>query len=376
MYNKKVEVIVEGNTKIIVPKKATYAQPSKSSVFFNPMAKTNRDISIIAYSAFLKNFNKPKIVLEGLSGVGARGLRIANEIKNIEQVIVNDINENAVKLNTKSSVLNKLTNYKVVHDDVCRFFSMYSKRDMRGAIVDIDPFGSPARYIDCGIRAVMHGGMLSVTATDLQVLHGLFINTCKRRYYGIPIKTEYSNEISIRLLLGSIYLIASRLDITIIPLFVENEYHYYRIYVKIINKPDNKQKIGYIRHCNSCGARDFVSSKSRYCVKCKSKVIFAGPLWNIGLFDKKFVKEMLIESQKIQKSYIKLLKKCFLEADNNEIYFTTDEIASNLHVSPLKLENIIKRLHNNKFNASPTSLHYSGFRTNANVNEIKKIFVI
>ena len=47
------------------------------------------------------------------------------------------------------------------------------------------------------------------TATDLQVLHGLFVNACKRKYYGIPIKTEYANEIAIRLILGCISIVAA-----------------------------------------------------------------------------------------------------------------------------------------------------------------------
>ena len=50
----------------------------------------------------------------------------------------------------------------------------------------------------------MHRGMLALTATDLQVLHGLFNKAAKRRYYGTPVKTEFSNEIAIRLILGCV----------------------------------------------------------------------------------------------------------------------------------------------------------------------------
>ena len=44
---------------------------------------------------------------------------------------------------------------------------------------------------------------------------------CQRKYYGVPIKTEYSNEIAIRLILGCLNFVAGRLDIQIIPKFVE-----------------------------------------------------------------------------------------------------------------------------------------------------------
>ena len=76
------EEITEGKTKLQVPKKSlTDTVPPKEPAFFNPKAKLNRDFSILAYGAFLKKFEGPKIFLEGLSGIGARGLRsICEEI--------------------------------------------------------------------------------------------------------------------------------------------------------------------------------------------------------------------------------------------------------------------------------------------------------
>lgn len=42
--------------------------------------------------------------------------------------------------------------------------------------------------------------------------------------------------------------------------------------------------------------------------------------------------------------------------------------------SPPKLEDVIENLKKNKFVASITSFSPTGFRTNANINEITKIF--
>ena len=54
--------IIEGSTKILVPKKSlTDKDPPIKPAFFNPKARTNRDFSIIAYAAFLKKFEGPKI---------------------------------------------------------------------------------------------------------------------------------------------------------------------------------------------------------------------------------------------------------------------------------------------------------------------------
>lgn len=223
--------IIEGDTKLLVPKKSiTEKVPPKKPAFFNPKAKVNRDFSIIAYAVFLKKFQGPKIFLEGLSGIGARGIRVANELK-IENLIINDLNPSALKIAQYSANLNNIKNIEFSEKEVCRFLSNYSKKGERGSIVDIDPFGSPAAFFDCGLRATMHGGILSSAATDLQVLNGLFQGACKRKYGGVPVRTEYGNEIAIRLVLGCLRMVAARLGVKIIPMFVESEMHYYRTYV-------------------------------------------------------------------------------------------------------------------------------------------------
>ena len=350
--------------------------PPKDPAFFNPKAKLNRDFSIIAYSAFLKNFDGPKIFLEGLSGIGARGIRVANELSNIEQVIINDLNPKALELAIKSASLNNLQNFQTSENEVCRFFSTFSKKGERGTIVDIDPFGSPAKYIDCGIRATMHGGILSTTATDLQVLHGLFRDACKRRYGGVPVKTEYSNEIAIRLILGCIRVIAARLDIEIIPLFVESDLHYYRTYVRILNRPDQNENIGYILHCKTCGNRKVINEQEKSCEICNGSIDLAGPLWIGQLFEKQFLETVKdeIPNYIVDKNCEKVISKSILESEKPGTYFTLDEIASKMKVSPLRLDRAISKLESNGFVASPTSLNPTGFRTNARIDQILEIF--
>ncbi len=369
--------IIEGKTRFLVPAGSINEKvPPKDPAFFNPKAKLNRDFSIIAYSAFLKNFDGPKIFLEGLSGIGARGIRVANELSNVEQVIVNDLNPKALELAKKSASLNNLQNFQTSENEVCRFFSTFSKKGERGTIVDIDPFGSPAKYIDCGIRATMHGGILSTTATDLQVLHGLFRDACKRRYGGVPVKTEYSNEIAIRLILGCIRVIAARLDIEIIPLFVETDLHYYRTYVRILNRPDQNENIGYILHCKTCGNRKVINEQEKSCEICNGSVDLAGPLWIGQLFEKQFLETIKdeIPNYIVDKNCEKVISKSILESEKPSTYFTLDEIASKMKVSPLRLDRAISKLESNGFVASPTSLNPTGFRTNARIDQILEIF--
>ena len=55
-------------------------------------------------------------------------------------------------------------------------------------------------------------------------------------------------------------------------------------------------------------------------------------------------------------------------------YYTVDEIASKMKISPLSLENTIKKLQEKGFVASPTSLEPTGFRTNARIDQMTEIF--
>ena len=370
------EEIVEGKTKILVPKKSiTDKVPPKKPAFFNPKAKLNRDFSMIVYSAFLKNFNGPKIFLEGLAGIGVRGLRAANEL-GVDSIVINDLNPTALEMAKYSSNLNGIRNAEFSEKEVCRFLSNYSQKGHRGSIVDIDPFGSPAAFFDCGIRATMHGGILSTAATDLQVLNGLFQSACKRKYGGIPVRTEYGNEIAIRLILGCLRAVAARLGVEVKPLFVESDMHYYRTYVKVLNRPDQNENLGYIIHCKGCGNRKTSLDQHIKCELCESKTSIAGPLWIGKIFDEEFLNKMNIEipNLTVDKACEKVLQKNIAESNLPPTYFTLDEIASKTKTSPPKLERVIEELKKNGFLASPTAFSPTGFRTDANILQITKIF--
>ena len=121
--------ITEGTTKILVPSNSISDKvPPRDPAFFNPRARLNRDFSIIVYSTFWKNFEGPKIFLDGMSGLGARTLRVANEILNVEKVFFNDVNSKALELASKSTFLNNLQNFEISVNEVCRFLACTQKR--------------------------------------------------------------------------------------------------------------------------------------------------------------------------------------------------------------------------------------------------------
>ena len=251
---------VEGRTILIVPKSSLTAKvPSKMPAFFNPAAKLNRDLSILAYSAFAASSGK-KTFADSFTGIGARALRVAVEVPEVEQVYCNDINCVAIEAAKDAARLNSVTgrcHFSI--DEVCKFLLKGDNEGSRYSIVDLDPFGTPARHVDCVLRSVLDGGLVSITATDTAVLWGIYPKVCLRRYYGRPLNNSYGNETAIRLLLSLIALTASRLELAIKPVFVHATKHYLRIYAKISvsssQANDVYNSIGYIMHCFQCGHR-------------------------------------------------------------------------------------------------------------------------
>ena len=95
---------IEGGTRLIVPEMSLMTDPPPTSpVFFNPAASLNRDISVcVAAAAGGETF------CDSMAGVGARGVRIANEVDTTERVTMVDFNTEALGIARKSAELNSV----------------------------------------------------------------------------------------------------------------------------------------------------------------------------------------------------------------------------------------------------------------------------
>jgi len=378
--------IKEGKTELLVPTVSLSEKvPPKNPAFFNPSAKWNRDVSVLVYKTYASFSKNARTFADSICGVGARGLRTAVEVPKIDTVYLNDLNPIAIELAKESAKLNEIEN-KCVFDinEVCKFLN-FEQRDIRKFdIVDLDPFGSPSPYVDCVLRSVNNHGLISITATDTAVLCGVYPNVCYRKYYGFPIRTDYCNEIGIRLLVSFIALNASRFDLSVIPYFCHSNLHYMRVYLKVVfgNSLANSvsSKIGHLKHCHNCNHRKVENLKEHtvLCEICNSKCILAGPLWIEKLFDFEFVKETLNVLEKdeylssSETNYKRLLR--MMQICKNELaypfYFETDSIASKAKKSSISLDKLINSLIENGFKASKTIMNDKGFKTNASSNDI------
>lgn len=406
---------IEGKTRLLVPAVSLIGKvPPKVPAFFNPAAKLNRDISIVAYRAFMQDLKKSKKTLaDSFSGIGARALRVAVEDPEIEEIHMNDINPIAIDLSKKAAELNSVTekcNFSI--NEVCKFLTARPTKENgaeRFGIVDLDPFGSPSQYIDCVLRAVLDRGLISITATDTAVLCGVYRDVCFRKYYGRPINNHYANETALRLMTSLIALTASRLDLAIHPLFAHANLHYLRVYIEVSLSSSQANKvydnIGYLRHCFRCGNRNVIMEydKSEVCELCRNGFSLGGKLWISRLFDKNFIKKMssyyhhhhhhddelkttgsnssntnndtnenidYYNNNNKNDIIKKILAICLNEIDDIPHYFRTDEISSKLKKSPLPLQNIIEKLSTAGYRASKTSLNTSAFKTDARIDQI------
>jgi tRNA (guanine26-N2/guanine27-N2)-dimethyltransferase len=388
---------IEGKTRLLVPAVSLIGKvPPKVPAFFNPAAKLNRDISIVAYRAFMQDLKKSKKTLaDSFSGIGARALRVAVEDPEIEEIHMNDINPIAIDLSKKAAELNSVTekcNFSI--NEVCKFLTARPTKENgaeRFGIVDLDPFGSPSQYIDCVLRAVLDRGLISITATDTAVLCGVYRDVCFRKYYGRPINNHYANETALRLMTSLIALTASRLDLAIHPLFAHANLHYLRVYIEVSLSSSQANKvydnIGYLRHCFRCGNRNVIMEydKSEVCELCRNGFSLGGKLWISRLFDKNFIKKMsrYYDDDELKNTSSnsnntntnndiikKILAICLNEIDDIPHYFRADEISSKLKKSPRPLQNIIEKLSTAGYRASKTSLNTSAFKTDARIDQI------
>jgi tRNA (guanine26-N2/guanine27-N2)-dimethyltransferase len=388
------EIVKEGKVQILVPRLKAFVRspsnyaPSKAPVFYNPVMELNRDIAVLALQAYQRNANREVSVCEPLAGSGVRGVRFAAEVKGVKNVVMGDINEKAVQLAKHNVQRNGLSDRVVVkHEEANLLLSRYSAPRRRFDSIDIDPFGSPAPYIDSGIRALRNEGLIALTATDMAALCGVHPKACIRKYGGKPLRTEYCHELAVRILAGSLAKAAAKYSIGVDPLFCHSVDHYARIYATIkygAKKADDSIKnLGYILHCFKClhreTAKGLFVERTEKCRECSSKIDAAGPLWLGKIFDKQFCELIEKEAKRMalkQGARIqKILTLARDEADAPITYHVLDKICDRLTIPVPPVKKIVETLRKRGFQASLTHFNSRGIRTDASIDIMKQLLL-
>lgn len=387
-----VETVKEGDVSIVVPRLAAYVEspsdyaPSKAPVFYNPVMEFNRDISVLAVQSFQRKARREISICEPLSSSGVRGIRFAAEIHGVNRVFINDISLNATKLAENNVRLNSLQERVIVsHEDANCFLSCQGRPHQRFDVVDLDPFGSPVRYIDSAIRALRDGGLLALTATDLAPLCGVHANACIRKYGGKPLRTEYCHELAVRLLAGCVATSAAKHEIGVNLVFCHSTDHYVRAYFEVSygakEADENIRSLGYLLHCFTCLHREIATSpfsnSLKRCPECGSRLDYAGPLMLANIFDRRFCELMAKESStrafRNSAKISRLLSLTEGESDATATYYVLDKISSKLSLPVPPLPLALKELKMAGFQAVPTHFNSRGIRSDAPSLEIQKL---
>lgn len=385
------ETIREGGVRALVPRLEAFKKlpsdyaPSKAPVFYNPVMEMNRDMAVLALQAYQKTVNHEITVCEPLTGSGLRGIRIAAEVQGVKNVMMNDISEKAFKLASLNVRLNKLSKKSTVkHGDANLLLARHGAPHRRFDAIDIDPFGSPVRFLEPSIRALRDGGLIALTATDMAPLCGVHPRACVRKYGGRPLRTEYCHELAVRLLAGCLAATAAKHDIGVRVVFSHRAEHYVRIYATIEygakNADESLRNMGYLLHCFKCFHREqeskmFAAQRSATCNECGSRLNLAGPLWLGRVFDTRFCELMEDQAKKrrMGQKTQKTLALISAEAEAPITYYVVDNLcdALNLPVPPVK--KVVESLRREGFQASLTHFSSRGIRSNALASQIKEI---
>ncbi|MEO3993253.1 MAG: tRNA (guanine(10)-N(2))-dimethyltransferase [Desulfurococcaceae archaeon TW002] len=385
-------VIEEGKARIKVPNPLKYLRPDMvyepawAPVFYNPAQTLNRDASVLVLSALLntQSFEKPVRVADPFSGTGVRAVRYAIEVPSVDEVYANDLDPKAFELIRENVRINNVQDrVRVFRGDANAILYMLKSLGYSFVFVDIDPYGTPAPYVDAGVWSLRNNGVLAITATDTAPLSGSKYLAGSRRYDVKLLPNDIGVEVGLRVLLGYIARRGATRDRAITPLLSFYSGHYYRIFVKVSRGATKagevlSNQIRYLLICDKCGFRTFTSKVrgDEACSFCGSPIKFIGPLWGGELISNSFLKilkDMLGEFSYLQtrNKLVKLLE--FLE---NEITglpaYNLITLAKFLKTNIPPVKTVLDCLKRAGFKASRTHLAPQLIRTDADQEALLK----
>jgi len=289
-------------------------------------------------------------ILDALSATGLRALRYASEIPFATAIVANDMDRGATKSIKTNAEYNRLTSKITVTTGNAighMYRAAYPLEDSHGPhhisgkydVIDLDPYGTAAPFIDSALQALNDGGLLCVTCTDSGVFASCgYSEKTYSLYGGMPVKGPHSHEGGLRLILNSIASSAARYGMAIEPLLSLSIDFYVRMFVRVTKSPADVKFLSgrtmIVYDCDAgCGAwhtqmlgRNIrqtgkISTKEleknptfnfkhsiaqgpsvdKLCEHCHSKMHIAGPMWAGPLHNASFVEKVLSDARAADK---------------------------------------------------------------------------
>lgn len=361
-----MDIITEGSAKFYASKDKKGKISKELEVFYNPVMKFNRDVSVLLLNALGE---KHLQVCDLMAGSGVRSLRFLKELKPgiIDRLVVNDYDEGFLKLFKKNLELNNIDGNK---SNVYLYSMDANKLLLESAgfdYIDIDPFGSPNDFLEYSIVRLSRKGILAVTATDTAPLAGTFPDACQRKYWAKPLNNHLMHEIGLRILIRKIQLVGTHNDKALIPIYSYFRDHYFRIFFKCVKGKKECDTIlkqhKYILYCNNC--QSFWTSNINHGFCCNKEMEHAGPLWEGELWDKKLAKK--ISDADTENKFLNMICE---ESKIDAIGFYDIHELAKKHKFPIpNYEKLIIAL-NKKGKASRTHFSEHGIKTDNSKTEV------
>ncbi|XP_042069704.1 tRNA (guanine(26)-N(2))-dimethyltransferase isoform X1 [Haplochromis burtoni] len=403
--------LLPGET-VVKEGKAAILFPSANEVFYNPVQEFNRDLTCAVITEFARELlaqrgvkvvvpgeqervvvslseetneaeaqteekngsEEPAVtaaagercerglrVLEGLAASGLRSVRFALEVPGLQSVTANDFSAKAAALIARNAQYNGVSHLLQAscRDASMLMYDMRAKKD-RYDVIDLDPYGSPASFLDAAVQSVSEGGLLCITCTDMAVMAGNSGETCYSKYGSVSIKAKYCHEMALRIILHSLDQRAGVYQRYIQPLLSVSVDFYIRVFVRVftgqatVKNSASKQALVY--NCVGCGAfhlqrmgrRTSNGKHMKYsaatgppvgpeCEHCGQRHQLGGPIWAESIHDLEFVQKVLSAvsgnpcrfgtSKRIEG----VLSMVTEELEDVPLYYTVDNLSSTIH---------------------------------------------
>lgn len=305
-------------------------------------------------SAPIKTYDirRPKFtILDALSATGLRALRYALEIPSATSITANDLDPSATASISQNINYNKSHSFtadpettspnaamsKIYVSLANASHHMYAALSTTYAdpihthgvtgkyeVIDLDPFGSAAPFLDAAVQAVSDGGLLCITCTDAGVWASTgYSEKAFALYGGITAKGEWSHEAGIRIILNAIAMSAARYGCWMEPLLSLSIDFYGRLFVRIRRRPEMVKRLAsttmIVYNCDEgCGSwvlqrlgrmkeekaksgtgifHKFGLSRApttgTNCKECGFPMHLAGPMWAGPLHSSGFITHLL-----------------------------------------------------------------------------------
>ena len=327
--------------------------PGDTGAFYNPIQEFNRDLSIANLNVFSASVRRHAAameaahtpeekaaaratskaeghgmaickghdggirIVEGLAATGLRSVRYAKEIEGVTEVLANDMDPNAVASIARAAKTNGVEAIVKPSQGDASFVLHQAASTGKVAdqfdVVDLDPYGSPAPFLDGAVQAVSDGGILCVTFTDMAVLCGAHSEACFTKYESVPLhKSHYCHEFALRIGVTTVARHAARYRKYIQPLLCVSVDYYMRLFLRVCTSPKETNllpnKLSYVAQCvrcdsfhtfnvATCGAgKAFQPGRwtgNSKCDTCGGDFMIGGPIWTAPIQDPDWIRSVL-----------------------------------------------------------------------------------